>query len=162
MNDIPNTEFITVKYDDKGVVDVFVGGKPATTYRGQDIEEIKYVKSVFKWELKKNPFIAEFQIMSSITEGEYAETGNPSAEPGPTAWGRIALKDGTTADWVWDGKRVSAELCAKNCAREFAYQVCENSDFRKELYYGIKRPRYEIPWPERLFKKLQKRIRQYQ
>lgn len=137
MNDIPNTEFITVKRDDKGRVGVFVGGKPATHYRGQEIYCIEYVKSVFEWMQKKNPNIAEFHIMSSKTNGEYAKTGNPSAEHGPSAWCRIVLKDGTTMDWVFFSTRSSAAYCARNCAYNCAYVVRSYASFRSAVFGEI-------------------------
>lgn len=133
MNDIPNTEFITVKRDDKGRVGVFVGGKPATHYRGQEIYRIEYVQFVFEWMQKKNPNIAEFHIMSSKTNGEYAKTGNPSAEHGPSAWCRIVLKDGTTTDWVFHYTYGSAADCANACAYACAFSVRANASFRQAL-----------------------------
>ena len=43
MTNIPDTEYITVKRDEKGDVGIFVGGKPATTYRGEKIDYINYI-----------------------------------------------------------------------------------------------------------------------
>jgi len=143
MSNIPNTEYITVKRDEKGRVGVFVGGKRATKYRNEDIYDVEYVKSVFKWMQQQHSNIAEFQIMSSITEGEYAVAGNPSAEHGPNAWCRIVLKDGTKAAWVFNGSSSSAADCASDCAANCAFAVRGGSAFRAAVFGTVRNPELE-------------------
>ena len=139
MSEIKDTDYITVKRGQDGQIGVFVGGKPATTYRGQEIYDIDYVKRVFEWMEKQCPNIAEFHIMSSITSGEYAETGNPL--PGKSdddknaiyAWCRIVLNDSSAAPWVFYDALGSAGLCAYNCAHHCAYAVRDAASFRSAV-----------------------------
>jgi len=122
MAEIKNTDYITVKRGLDNKIGIFVGGKPATKYRGQEIYYISYIKEVFEWMQKQHPNIAEFQIMASITSGEYAKTGNPL--PGKdgddknarNAWCRIVLNDGSAAPWVFNRTFSSAAKCAGYCA----------------------------------------------
>ena len=104
MTDIPNTEYVTLKYNDNYEIDVFVGGKPATHYLGYKIYNIRYVKLVFGWIKNKNSFISEFHIMMSETSGEYAKTGNPSEKHGGYVWCRVKFYNGQTSLWVYNGK----------------------------------------------------------
>jgi hypothetical protein len=128
MTDIPNTEYITVNKDG-----IFVGGKPAKKYRGQEIYDIDYVKLVFEWMQAQHANIAEFQIMSSKTRGVYAETGNLSAEHGPNAWCRIVLNDSSAAPWGFNYTYGSAADCAHRCAYYCAYNIRLNTDFRRAV-----------------------------
>ena len=80
MANIPDTEYITVKRNKNGGVGVFVGGKPATTYRGVKIYDINYVKNTFAWIQKHYQNITELHVLSSETSGGYAMVGNPSPE----------------------------------------------------------------------------------
>lgn len=133
MNDIPNTEFITVKRDDKGRVGVFVGGKPATHYRGEKIWNIEYVKETFAWMQEQNPEIEEFHIGAFATRGKYAEVGNPSGEFGPNAWCRVKKKGSSSAPWVFFNPYGSAANCAYYCASSCASFVRVNASFRRAL-----------------------------
>ncbi|MBR6838061.1 MAG: hypothetical protein IKM94_00635, partial [Alphaproteobacteria bacterium] len=72
MTNIPDTEYITVKRDKDGQVGVFVGGKTATTYRGEEIYQADYVKNMFAWMQERNPEIEEFHIGAFKTRGEHA------------------------------------------------------------------------------------------
>ena len=117
MADIPDTEYITVKRDENGALDVFVGGKPATTYRGVKIYNINYVKNTFA----VIPNITELHVLSSGTSGGYGMVGNPSPEHGSNAWCRVKNNDGKLGGWVF----YDAYTSAANCARYFAYD-CAN------------------------------------
>ena len=122
MSDIPNTEYITVKRDKKGQVGIFVGGKPATKYRGEDIYDIEYVKNIFKWMQGQNSEIAEFHIMSSETRGKHAVAGNPSEKHGPNAWCRAKFNNGRVSPWVFVTEYYLMNECASRCA----YQSLDN------------------------------------
>ena len=148
MSEIKNTDYITVKRGQDGQIGVFVGGKPATTYRGQEIYDIDYVKRVFEWMEKQCPNIAEFHIMSSITSGEYAETGNPL--PGKSdddknaiyAWCRIVLNDSSAAPWVFSRTYWFATVCARLCAAQCANYVHGYASFRSAvLGFAAKQPK---------------------
>ena len=116
MIDIPNTEYITINKDG-----VFVGGEPATTYRGVKIYNINYVKNTFAVIQERNPNITELHVLSSETSGGYGMVGNPSPEHGSNAWCRVKMKGGTVGGWVF----YDAYTSAANCARYFAYD-CAN------------------------------------
>ena len=131
MADVPNTAYITVKRDENGAVDVFVGGKPATTYRGVKIYDINYVKNAFAWIQKQNPNITELHVLSSETSGGYAMVGNPSPEHGSNAWCRVKYKDGQFGGWVFALARTSAWDCAYYCAYNCAYYVRADAVFRR-------------------------------
>ena len=134
MTDIPNTEYITVKRDDKGQVGVFVGGKHATTYRGHEIEEIEIVEKYFVLLQRHNPQITEFHAGAFATVGEYAKAGNPDAKFGPNAWCRVVSKKSPCPDsWVFDLKDGSAVNCATYCAYYCLGQMCANHRFRRDV-----------------------------
>ena len=130
MTNIPDTEYITVKRDEKGDVGVFVGGKPATTYRGEKIDYIEYIKEVFAWMQEQNPDITEFHIMSSETNGEHAKSGEPSSKTGNNSWCRVVTRDITPVSWVLILKRQSANVGAFLCA----YAVRTFANFRSALF----------------------------
>jgi len=137
MTDIPNTEYITINKDD-----VFVGGKPVTRYRGQKIGWIGDVRDYFAGIQKLNPNVVELHVLSSATCGEYAETGNPSAEHGPNAWCRVKLNDGRIGSWVFYSTYGSAAACANDCAVVCASYVRRAAAFRS-VVFGIQNPELE-------------------
>lgn len=115
--EIKDTDYITVKRDDKGHVGVFVGGKPATHYRGHKIVCISDVISHFVDIEKEIPGIEELQIMSSQTKGEYCEIGDP-VYGGQYVWCRVKLKgkDLSMSPWVYFSSYDSSTQCAEWCA----------------------------------------------
>ena|GEM_PF-4286149 len=115
---MPDAEYITVKRDENGQVGIFVGGKPATHYRGVNIYDINYVKDIFAWIQEQNPNITELHVLSSKTWGKFAKVGNgnPSFEHGENAWCRVKNNDGKLGDWVFCDE-CCVNLCALNCAR---------------------------------------------
>lgn len=125
MTDIKNTEYITINKDG-----IFVGGKPAETYRGEKIWNIDFVKRVFAWMQEQNPEIEEFHIGAFATRGEYAEVGNPSGEFGPNAWCRVKKKGSSASPWVFSNMLSSAANCARDCARHCARNVRDYASFR--------------------------------
>ena len=54
MSDIPNTRYITINKNG-----IFVGGKPATTYRGVEIKFIDDIKESFANTQSRNPKVQE-------------------------------------------------------------------------------------------------------
>ena len=132
MTDIPNTEYITITA--KGV---FVGGEPATHYRGEEIYCIENIKSLFKWIQKEKPEIAEIQTMSSKTGGKCLKTGNPSVEAGASAWCRIIFDDGTPTGWVCNFTYYGSVICARNCAVACMHDIWFHSRFRSALFSSV-------------------------
>ncbi len=114
---MPDTEYVTIRRGRGGMVDVFVGGEPATRYCGKIIYDIDYVKSKFAWMQGKNPNIVEFHILSSETSGYFATVGNPSFTHGLNAWCRVKNGKGQLSGWFFCRPYVSATDCAYACAR---------------------------------------------
>lgn len=129
MANIPNTEYITVKANG-----IFVGGKPATTYRGEYICGMQDVKNMFAWMQEQNPNITEFHIGAFVTLGEYAKPGNPDGAFGPNAWCRVKYKNGKLGAWVFNNAYGSAAYCAHFCAFRCAYYVRNSSAFRAAVF----------------------------
>jgi len=117
MTDIPNTEYITINKDG-----CFVGGKPATKYRGVEIAWIEDLWEHFEAIQKIHPDIMEMHAMSSETRGEYGVVGNPSAKHGYNAWCRVKFNNGRVSPWVFVRECDSMDECASRCA----YQSLDN------------------------------------
>ena len=129
-----NADYITI--NENGV---FVGGKPATTYRGVNIFNIPSVIKYFqkaKQKIKdeRDLDLLELHVLSSETPGNYAEPGNPSSEHGRYAWCRAKLSDGTELPWVFFNDYGSADGCADGCAFGCAYFVAANPGFRGAVF----------------------------
>ena len=127
--DIPNTEYITVNKDG-----IFVGGKPATTYRGERIYNADKVKKYFAWMQEQNPNITEFHIGAFVTLGEYAKPGNPDGAFGPNGWCRVKYKNGNLGAWVFYYTSSSAANCAGYCAINCADCVRHYAPFRSAMF----------------------------
>ncbi|MBP9999596.1 MAG: hypothetical protein KBT14_02785, partial [Proteobacteria bacterium] len=133
-NDIPTDAYITVKRDEKGEVEIYVGGKPATKYRGQNIWDVPYIKECFEWMQAQNPDIEEFHIGAFETLGEFARSGNPSSGFGPHTWCRLKFKNGKCGAWVFSITGISAADCALSCADDCAHDVRNYSGFRAAVF----------------------------
>ena len=133
MANIPNTGYITVKRGDDAQVGIFVGGKPATHYRGVIIYDKSYVKDIFAWIQEQNPNITELHVLSSETSGRYGMVGNPSPERGRYAWCRVKNNDGRLGDWVFGGAGPDAPDCAYYCASYCAGRVRAYAAFRRAV-----------------------------
>ena len=130
---IPDTEYITVKRDENGAVDVFVGGKPAIKYRGEDICGMQSVKNMFAGIQEQNPNITELHVLSSKTSGGYCMVGNPSPERGRYAWCRVKNNDGKLGGWGFCSTYTSATDCANDCAFNCARNVRADAAFRRAV-----------------------------
>ena len=129
MANIPNTEYITINKNG-----IFVGGKPATHYRGQEIFWIDNVRKRFASIQKLNKNVMEFHVLSSETRGKYAKAGNPSSEHGQNAWCRVAFQDGTLGTWMSFYTFGSATSCANACAGYCMDGVHSSSTVRSALF----------------------------
>lgn len=110
MTDIRNTKYITINKDG-----VFVGGKPATHYRGVKIASDSERESFYAIQARY-PNVMEIHVLSSKTCGVYAKAGNPSAETGPNVWCRVKFTSGHIGSWVLRNKFESGnDFCAENC-----------------------------------------------
>lgn len=135
MTDIPNTEYITIDKDG-----IFVGGKRATTYRGESIPYIYDIKRYFARIQRQNPEIQELHVGAFETKGQCAKPGNPSSAFGPNAWCRVKLFDGRMGSWVFDCTYSSASSCAYNCACLCGIFSPDNSGLRSGLLNFVKEP----------------------
>ena len=131
MANIPNKRYITVNANG-----IFVGGKPATTYRGEYICGMQDVKNMFAWMQEQNPEIKEFHIGAFETLGEYVKPGNPDGAFGPNAWCRVKYKNGKFGAWLFHYTSSSAASCAYFCASVCADYVRRNSSFRSAVFGG--------------------------
>ena len=131
MTDIPNTEYITINKDG-----IFVGGKPATTYRGEPIRYSNGVRESFADIQRLNKNVAELHVLSSETFGEYAKVGNPSGKHGPNAWCRVKFENGNLGAWVFGYTHGSAADCADDCAYCCAFYV-HYADFRSAVFDAV-------------------------
>jgi len=115
MAELPNTEYITVNKDG-----IFVGGKPATHYRGVEIGFPEAVKRKFQVIQSRYPNIQEMRFLTSKTSGEFLSNGNPDVENGPNGWACIKFNDGYIAPWA---------VISRNCpydyiiSREISYRL---------------------------------------
>ena len=133
MSDIPNTKYITINKDG-----IFVGGKPATHYRGVEILFIDATKILFAKIQKKHPEISELHVGAFETSGAYAKPGNPSGKFGRHAWCRAKSKDGKLSSWVFRYTYGSASVCANDCAYHCGFYVQNNSVMRSALLDFVK------------------------
>lgn len=129
MTDIPNTEYITINKDG-----IFVGGKPATTYRGEEILSLNGVRKKFADIQILNETVAELHALSSETSGEYAKVGNPSGNHGQNEWCRVKFNNGYIGSWVFISKSSSAADCALYCAAYCEHGVRLDPGFRTAVF----------------------------
>lgn len=122
MSDVPNTRYITINKDG-----IFVGGKPATTYRGVEIKFIDDIKESFANTQSRNPKVQELHVGAFDTKGKCSEPGIPSGKFGSNAWGRAKLFNGRTGPWVFLDSFSSASVCANYCAYNCGYRIRSNS-----------------------------------
>ncbi len=132
MADIPNTEYITINKDG-----IFVGGKPAETYRGEEILLLNGVQKNFADIQRLNETVAELHVLSSETRGEYVKVGNPSGNHGRNAWCRVKFNDGRVASWVFCNAYSSAANCAFYCAYVCAGNVRGFANFRSAVLGAV-------------------------
>ena len=101
MATIPNTEYITVKRDRAGKIDIFVGGKPTTIYHGCQMENPEHLKNRFEDMQKLNPEVEEYHIGAFDSFGKFTQAGNPSGKIGQYVWCRVKLKGvPVSSNWV--------------------------------------------------------------
>jgi len=136
-NTITNKDYITIT--ENGVT---VGGKPTTTYRGEDIWCVRSLPKIFKdiQQTVKEEYGAapiEMRVMSSETGGEYAKPGNPSPKHGKNAWGQFVFANGIETRWVFTHSHSSASACAAHCASNCGYRVRDYSDFRSGVFGSV-------------------------
>lgn len=156
MTDIKNTDYTTINQDG-----IFVGGKPAITYRGKRITGIADMGKYFADIQKLNPDVAELHVLSSETGGKFAVAGNPSEKHGPNAWCRVKFNDGRMGLWIFNVPYRSAVDCAQYSAISCVSFICDSEydDFRSAVFKGISRTEntYKKPWVARLVEKLKNR-----
>ncbi|MBQ2005827.1 MAG: hypothetical protein II219_03400 [Alphaproteobacteria bacterium] len=128
MPNIPNTEYITVNTNG-----VFVGGKPATVYRGVNIGSLESVKQHFKNIQKQYPNIREIRFLTSKTSGEYYKTGNPVADKGDNLWACVAFNDGYVAPWILVSINYTHDFYISHIMSGTLYRMIENYTFLHEL-----------------------------
>jgi hypothetical protein len=121
MSEITNTDYITINTNG-----IFVGGKPAETYRDDAIRAKHLARNYFADIREINPDVAELHVLSSETRGKYGVMGNPSKKHGPNAWCRVKFENGKTTSWVFAETTRSVAHCASYCATRCVY-YCANA-----------------------------------
>ena len=106
---IPNTEYISITKDG-----LFVGGKPATHYRGQPIKLTEEIQYYFILAQQSNPNTKELHVGAFDTVGEFAIPGIPSGKDGINIWARRKTDNGRLGDWVFNDV-TPVTLCAFRC-----------------------------------------------
>jgi hypothetical protein len=130
MTYIRNTKYITINKDG-----VFVGGKPATHYRGVKMGSDSWERESFYVIQARYPNVMEIHVLSSKTCGVYAKAGNPSAETGPNVWCRVKFTSGHIGSWVLRNKFESGnDFCAENCLYVCMAELDLGKDFRNAVF----------------------------
>ena len=106
ISNIPDSECITVNRNG-----IFVGGTPATYYRGVKIGSPENINPLFQTIQNRYPNIRHMCFLTSKMTGEFNKPGNPVAENGDNLWARITFFDGYVGPWV---------LVEQNCPYDFS------------------------------------------
>lgn len=129
---ISDTDYITINRDG-----VFVGGKEATEYNGQNIWNLEnlvlyFIQADATMKYEHNIGIKEIHCLQSSTDGEFAKTGEPIPDKdGTCAWCRVVFDDGRISPWVFGDGYGYASDCASFCAVYCASSLrVTDSDYR--------------------------------
>ena len=137
---ITDKDYITITADD-----VLVGGESVREYNGEKIYNYYHLPAYFK-EIRDDVAeqgikLLEIHCLQSSTDGEYAETGNPTPDKnGCYAWCRCVWeKDGERhiGAWVFNSAYSSVANCAYYCAYNCALSVRNNASFRSAVFGGL-------------------------
>ena len=135
MTDIPNTEYITMNANG-----VFVGGKPATHYRGKEIHWTNDILKCFKDIQNTNPKFTELHVLTSTTYPSHFYSkpnhcvGTPSSEHGTTIWCRLKFDNGKKTMWVFMDWFTCLHGVAENCAYDCIHSLLQCSGFRSAVF----------------------------
>ena len=134
VNKITNKDYIEITADG-----VTVGGKPAKTYRGEQIwcvgslsADFREIQKIFQREYGAAPIA--MRVMSSETRGKCAKIGNPSPKHGNNAWVSFVFANGIETRWVFAFSASSASDCAYYCAYRCGDGVRALSGFRSGVF----------------------------
>lgn len=139
---ITDKDYATIDADN-----VYVGGKPATQYNGEDIYRpyicvayFKEARDIIREE--QNVELLEIHALQSSTDGSYAEVGNPVPDSnGIYEWVRIKFKDANgnilSSRWVFYYDYGSASNCASNCAGDCGNFVRDDGSLRAGLFGSV-------------------------
>ncbi|MBQ3785258.1 MAG: hypothetical protein II843_02600 [Alphaproteobacteria bacterium] len=128
---------------------VFVGGQPATHYRGVEIAELDRIKNSGFRRIKKyakekyNRDVSALHCMSSETQNTLGHQWPPSPNPGNNKWYRLEFSDGSLSLWQGMGAVkyknpfiTEANLCACLCAMDFIDAVPYRLfGFKEEVFF---------------------------
>ena len=125
---VPNTEYVTIKSDG-----IFIGDKPATTYRGVNMGFPESIKTKFQTLQKQYPNIKEIRFLTSKTTGEYNKPGNPIAKNGNNLWACVVFNDGYIAPWVLVSINYTYDFYISHEIAGKLHYMIENYAFLHEL-----------------------------
>ena len=139
---ITDKDYVTINADN-----VYVGGKPATQYHGEDIYRPYLCVAYFKEarDIVREEYgyeLLELHCLQSSTKGEYGKTGNPTPDKdGTCSWVRAVYKNKenkTVASlWVFRNVYGSVSNCASDCANYCSYYVQDNASFRAGVFGSV-------------------------
>ncbi len=137
-DDIPADKYLTIT---KGGIKC--GGKFTKTYNGERIWNVAGAVQYFKESIplfkeESGLDVTELHVLQSSTDGEYAQPGNPVADPnGKCCWCRIKTKDGKFSRWVFQCALGSVAACGSSCASHCGYYVQLSASFRGSVFGSV-------------------------
>ena len=92
-----NLDYVTIK-----VNGVFIGNKPTTSYRGQELYPTLVRDALIEFPgLSKLCGFTELHCLASETPGDMDTVGDPSEKSGQHIWARAKLSNNNITPWVY-------------------------------------------------------------
>ncbi len=124
MYKISDKDYITVNKNG-----IFVGGKPATTYRGEEILFPKDIQNFFNDIQEESMLISDVHVLLSKTSGKSNQVGKPVGDKGNYLWSRVVLNGVPEGDFVCSNSFAVPRHVASDTLR----WIRNNTDFRLKL-----------------------------
>lgn len=124
MYNISNQDYITV--NEQGI---FVGGKLATHYRGEEILFPTDIQTFFNDIQEESPLVSEVHVLLSETAGKANQVGKPVGKNGKYVWDRIVLNGVPEGDFVCSNSFAVPRHVVSDALR----WIRNNADFRLKL-----------------------------
>ena len=124
MYKISNQDYITVNKNG-----IFVAGKPATTYRGEEILFPKDIQNFFNDIQEESMLISDVHVLLSETAGKEKQVGKPVGKNGKYVWSRVVLNGVPEGDFVCSNSFAVPRHVASDTLR----WIRNNTDFRLKL-----------------------------
>ena len=90
-------DYVTIK-----ATGVFIGNKPTTSYRGQELYPSLVRDGMRGFEILHNNYsFTELHCLASETPGKFDTVGAPSEKTGQHIWARAKLSNNIVTPWVY-------------------------------------------------------------